>query len=196
MKQKKRPYGSGRVFLRDRIWWISYQSKGREIRRSSGSSDRQAAEAMLNKLVGYANRGVLAKPKEPVQDGYATWRLTLAELRALRGPIVYVLTSGQHVLYIGCSRHGLARPFASSHHILAKFDFTGPEELTVHCCSTVDEALALEERLIATLQPQLNRATREQRTLLRFTEEAGDDESCGAASDSECPDSVDTVPQD
>jgi|SRR5215475_4940960 len=193
---EKRPYGSGRIYRRHRIWWIAYLSQGRELRKSSRSSDRRVAEAMLNKLVGNPILGIVVTDKQPNRYGHGTWRLTVPELRALRGPIVYILTSGERVLYVGCSKHGLCRPLASRHHILAAFDFTGPEELTVHSCATIREAEALERRLIATLQPQLNRATRQQQKLVGLVEEAGDEHQGSASSDSDCPDSVDTPPQD
>jgi hypothetical protein len=154
----RRPYGSGRLFLRWRIWWIAYHAGGQEIRESSHSKDRRVAEAMLDKIVATpTERGVVLRRQYGVPDAQGTWRLTIPELRALRGPIVYVLSHQERVLYIGCSARGLCRPLASQHHVLGRFDFTGEEELTVHSCDSVDEALALEARLIATIQPQLNR---------------------------------------
>ena|SRR5215475_1176769 len=166
-KEEKRPYGRGRLFCRGNgIWWIAYHRKGREFRKSSQSSDRRVAEVLLNIIMD----GARAEGKPPNTYAGGTWRLTVPELRALRGPIVYVLTSGQRVLYIGRSSHGLCRPLGSNHHILAAFDFTGPETLTVHSCATVSEAAALEARLIATLQPQLNRTTPQLRKLLGLAE--------------------------
>jgi hypothetical protein len=125
---------------------------------------------MLEKLVGSPQPrprfGGTPGKSYGMPDAQGTWRLTVTELQALRGPVVYVLMREGHVLYIGQSSRGLCRPLAQDHHILAKFDFTGREELTVHACQSADDALALEAELITKLQPQLNSAAGRQRAML------------------------------
>jgi hypothetical protein len=140
-----RGYGRGGLYLRGRMWWMHYSRDGRVIRQSTGCMDRREAEAVLDAAIG------TRKP---------TWRLTVDEMRALRGPVVYVLQCSGRTLYVGASARGLCRPLAAAHHILGQFAFMGDEELVVHSCASHAEALALEATLIAKLQPRLNRGGR------------------------------------
>jgi hypothetical protein len=123
------------------MWWMHYSRDGRVIRKSTGCTDRQHAVAVLDATIA---------PK-------SIWRLTVDEMRALRGPVVYVLQCNGRTLYVGASARGLCRPLAATHHILGEFAFTGDEDLIVHSCASHAEALALEAKLIARLQPALNR---------------------------------------
>ena len=71
--------GSGRVFQRPNsaFWWIAYCHRGEEIRESSGSDDRKAAERLLKrrlKEIGADSLGLKAFVG-PSQD-----RITVGEL--------------------------------------------------------------------------------------------------------------------
>ena len=44
--------GEGRVYRRDRIWWVAYYQDGREQRESSGSRERRVAVKLLRRRVG------------------------------------------------------------------------------------------------------------------------------------------------
>jgi hypothetical protein len=138
--------GTGRVFLRGETWWIAYRRNGREYRRSTGyrTAERAQAEAKLDRIVA---RGM---------NGTQPWLLTAAEIRLLRGPIVYVLARGTRTLYVGQSRHGLVRPLSSRHHILAQLVLDGRESLAIYPCDSPSTATALEVELIQRLQPRLN----------------------------------------
>ncbi len=53
--------GNGRVFLRDRIFWISYYLRGKEYRESAKTEDRKKAERFLRlrlKEVGADQLGI------------------------------------------------------------------------------------------------------------------------------------------
>lgn len=43
----EKEYGSGRVFLRGKKWWVNYWVDGKEVRESSGSSEKAEAEKLL-----------------------------------------------------------------------------------------------------------------------------------------------------
>src|SRR5262245_43669094 len=146
---EKRLYGSGRVYRRGRVWWMQYSREGTVIRKSTGCTSRRSAERVLDAQLGNLGRW----------DGrrrMGTWRLNTEELQALRGPVVYILRSAGRVLYVGYSSQGLCRPLASKHHVLGQFDFDGREELIVHSCRSSQEAVLLEQRLIAQFHPSLN----------------------------------------
>jgi hypothetical protein len=153
-----RGYGRGGVYRRRRIWWMHYSRNGRVIRQSTGCTDRSDAEAILDTVVGI--RGPHHRGEWRFGNRLATWRLTVDEMRALRGPVVYVLQCQGRTLYVGASARGLCRPLAAAHHVLGQFAFTGAEDLIVHACASPADALALEAKLIATLHPQLNRGGR------------------------------------
>lgn len=59
-----RSYGTGRVFPRGKTWWIAYHVDGREIRESSGSTKKHAAEEMLKQRLEAA----AATKKKPAPD--------------------------------------------------------------------------------------------------------------------------------
>jgi hypothetical protein len=67
---------SGRVYLRGRVWWISYYRDGKEQRQSSGSTDQREAEKLLQLR----------------QDGMAAERLGLQKFQ---GPKVERVTVGE-----------------------------------------------------------------------------------------------------
>jgi hypothetical protein len=165
---RTRGYGSGGLFLRGRLWWMHYSRDGRVIRQSTGCTNRREAELVLDTAIGIPNSGSRAPAIGQ------TWRLTVDEMRALRGPVVYVLQCNGRTLYVGASAHGLCRPLAASHHILGRITFTGDEDLIVHSCASHAEAQALEATLIAKLQPALNRQMRRvwlRRLLLKSTDQ-------------------------
>ena len=49
--------GNGRVYRRDRLWWIAYYCNGREYRESSRSQDRKRALNFLRRRVGEVAAG-------------------------------------------------------------------------------------------------------------------------------------------
>ena len=61
------------------------------------------------------------------------------------------------MLYVGRSAQGLARPLASSHHVLGQLAFDGTEELTVFPCESAAEAVVVEAELIVRMVPTLNK---------------------------------------
>lgn len=52
MAKRKAHYGMGSIYLRGRIFWISYSVNGEQQNESSGSTDREEAEALLKKRMG------------------------------------------------------------------------------------------------------------------------------------------------
>jgi hypothetical protein len=126
---------------------MSYHRHGKEHRRTTHyrEAERRQAEELLDRVIA-----------ERLDGAPRAWRLTAAEMRLLRGPIVYVLTRGQRTLYVGQSRHGLVRPLASRHHVLGQLALDGREELCVYHCDSAWKARALEAELILRLQPSLN----------------------------------------
>jgi len=152
---KKRAYGSGRLYRRGQVWWMQYSHNRKVIRESTGCSDRQSAERILNTQLARFGRWTGRWNGRRARG--ETWVLNTDELHTLRGPVVYILRSNDQVLYVGSSSQGLCRPLASQHHVLGAFVFQGPEELIVYSCRNPEEARALEARLIAQLHPSLNR---------------------------------------
>lgn len=74
-------------------------------------------------------------------------------VHAHRQPIVYLWLRGDAVLYIGQSAMGVQRPLGS-HERLQHIEAT--DRLVVFTVKTAKMALALEDRLIRRLNPQLN----------------------------------------
>lgn len=50
-------YGSGTLFLRGSVWYVSFWANGRQIQRSSGSTKRQDAVQLRDQLLGKKARG-------------------------------------------------------------------------------------------------------------------------------------------
>ena len=46
------PYGSGSIYQRGRIWWISYMVRGSQVNESSKSAVRKDAEKLLKQRMG------------------------------------------------------------------------------------------------------------------------------------------------
>lgn len=152
------PHGSGMWFDRTRRrWTVEYTDRFGRRHRLSRSRTREEAEALRQRLTG----------------DVAAWRLTGTELRVLRGPVVYILRRGGRVLYVGRSAQGLARPLASTHHVLGRLAFDGSEELTAFLCASAAEAVAVEAELILRMRPELNtRAVRLERGSVRSVGES------------------------
>lgn len=89
-----------------------------------------------------------------------------ADVRALTGPIVYLLLRAGRVLYIGLSRNGWAR-IDNHHHVLGGLDILDADTLQIWPLDTLDEAERLEHLLIMTLKPELNQRRFHDRQLLR-----------------------------
>ncbi len=66
-------HGLGNVYLRGRVWWIRYHDRGANLRESSRSPVRRAAEDLLKKRLGEIGRGALVNPAAEV-------RVTVADL--------------------------------------------------------------------------------------------------------------------
>lgn len=73
----------------------------------------------------------------------------------MMGPIVYIITLGVEVLYIGSSRHGLSRPLNQKHHVLSK-KLTKDMAVEVHFYNSWNEAVSAETFLINNLRPIWN----------------------------------------
>ena len=58
--------GMGRIFQRNRVWWISFYVHGREIRESSHSEIEAQARKMLKKRLGETQTGRFAIDEEKV----------------------------------------------------------------------------------------------------------------------------------
>jgi integrase len=71
--QVHRPRGTGRIWKIGRIWWLQYYSNGQQVRESSHSDRKFAAEHLLHRRLGEAAAGTLL-PRRTV-------RLTYFELR-------------------------------------------------------------------------------------------------------------------
>jgi len=54
----------GRVFLRGRRWWLAFYHQGREIRESSGSTDRRKASNLLRDRLGAIYSGRFIAPEQ------------------------------------------------------------------------------------------------------------------------------------
>jgi len=55
-------YGSGTLFKRGRVWYVSYWVDGRQIQKSSHSSRLQHAQRLRDQILGRKARGDLANP--------------------------------------------------------------------------------------------------------------------------------------
>jgi Phage integrase, N-terminal SAM-like domain len=63
-------YGSGTIFQRGKIWYISFWADGRQIQKSSGSRKRQDAVRLRDQLLGKKVRGELGDdPTDKVTCG-------------------------------------------------------------------------------------------------------------------------------
>ena len=56
----KSSYGSGTIFQRGGIWYVSYWADGRQIQKSSRSTQRSDAVRLRDQLIGKKSRGELA----------------------------------------------------------------------------------------------------------------------------------------
>ena len=69
-ERRKRKRGTGRVFPRRGILWISYCVDGHERRESAHTDDREVAEALLNRRIVEKEDNRLPPPK-------IIWRMRL-----------------------------------------------------------------------------------------------------------------------
>ena len=72
----------------------------------------------------------------------------------LRGPVVYMVSRGEQVMYVGMSRRGLVRPFQGTHRSLSKMN--EDDRLQVWPMVSVEAAQELEGLLIGALRPAWN----------------------------------------
>jgi len=57
----KSSYGAGTIFKRGEVWYVSLWAEGRQIQKSSGSSKRQDAVRLRDRLLGKKSRGEMAE---------------------------------------------------------------------------------------------------------------------------------------
>ena len=76
--------GSGTVYLRGKIWWISYYVHGVPVQRSSKSSDRTEAERQLKVAVGEVAAGELVTPDKATIDDLCALVISDYKIRRLR----------------------------------------------------------------------------------------------------------------
>lgn len=76
---RKRPRGSGSVYLRGRIWWFSYWQDGQAHYESSGSEDREEANRQLKVKIGDIAAGRDIVPGKATVDDL--FRLVVADYR-------------------------------------------------------------------------------------------------------------------
>jgi integrase len=82
MARARRTKGTGSVFLRGRIWWITYTRNGLPIPESSRSTDREEAERLLRQRLGELAIGKeIAREKATINDLCA---LVIADYRLQR----------------------------------------------------------------------------------------------------------------
>lgn len=55
-------YGSGTLFKRGNIWYVSFWANGRQVQKSSGSTKRQNAVRLRDQLLGKKARGEMGNP--------------------------------------------------------------------------------------------------------------------------------------
>ena len=70
--------GDGRVFKRDKIWWVAYYQDGRERRESSKSRERKEAVRLLRQRVGEIAAGTVQH--RPASRPAGTRSVTMLEL--------------------------------------------------------------------------------------------------------------------
>ena len=70
--------GEGRVFRRDKIWWVAYYQDGRERRESSKSRERKEAVRLLRQRVGEIAAGTVQH--RPASRPAGTRSVTMLEL--------------------------------------------------------------------------------------------------------------------
>src|SRR5713101_5464610 len=66
--KRKRIKGSGGLYLRGATWWMSYSINGTQFRESTGQTQKQAAQDVLNKKLAAVTLGLVtvrqaAQPK-------------------------------------------------------------------------------------------------------------------------------------
>jgi integrase len=61
-QHKRRDRGSGRIWLKGKIWWVQYYSRGHQVRESSHSKTFTVAERMLKRRIAGAEAGLIDTP--------------------------------------------------------------------------------------------------------------------------------------
>jgi hypothetical protein len=54
---RRSSYGTGSLFKRGNIWYVAYWLNGKQVQRSSGSTDLQAAKRLRDQILGKKARG-------------------------------------------------------------------------------------------------------------------------------------------
>jgi len=86
------------------------------------------------------------------------WNITGTELTELLGPVVYVLSRNDVIIYVGMSRYGVSRALSSGHHAIGD-EIRSTDSLRFIFCPTGDSAELLEAKLILQYRPSLNKMT-------------------------------------
>jgi hypothetical protein len=148
--------GDGSVIRRGRVWYTRIYVGGKEIRTSTGATNRDDAIAQL-KAAREASRdsGPRGRALNAGLRKIHTGTLSGADVCALRRPLVYAWFRGEEVLYVGKGAMGMYRPLHPKHHRL--HDIAPDDELRFWACANAAEAEAFESQLIKRWRPRLNR---------------------------------------
>ncbi len=143
-------------------WHFKYRVNGREIRQTSGTTDKREAQRLLALREGAAAAG---KPLDLVATigtvgavvPHARYAFFAAGmLRDLKGPLVYVFLASGVVRYVGMSAGGLGRALAPWHHVLSKAVVGEADALMYFPVESAAVAETLEAQLIELLHPAWN----------------------------------------
>jgi hypothetical protein len=80
----KRERGSGSYYLKGSIWYISHWFKGRQIKKSTGSSDEEEAKRQLRVAIGEMASGLDVTPERATIDDLFALVLADQKMRQLR----------------------------------------------------------------------------------------------------------------
>ena len=78
----KATYGTGTIFKRGRIWYLSYYVDGQQVVRSSRSANVQDAKRLRDQILGKKSRGELGDAVTVIR-----WILSLNRLSQKWGPV-------------------------------------------------------------------------------------------------------------
>jgi integrase len=66
-------YAKGRVFKRDRVWWLDYSFNNKRIRESAETTNKTVAERLLHKKLETIDNGTFTHMKKARQIGFADY---------------------------------------------------------------------------------------------------------------------------
>ncbi len=82
--------------------------------------------------------------------------LDRTQIKAVLGPIVYMIHDSSCVVYVGSSRSGIRRVFTAD-HFMSDWLKAKAHRIEIIPFRTYEAALSAEYRLIADLKPELNK---------------------------------------